>query len=254
MALTDRHRAAIVQAVELVFCRAPFALVAPFENRQAAAAYWYSSYPSEAVDAYRLLERYGARVADFSRREYEIEHPDAITVTVRMGALPEPGKEWLGVLNQGRGKVPCVPEWFERAGTTLQAFNEWVTLVSTLDRDIVSARVVLRDVVEIAKTGGQLARMVPDLLQYLPNEVRNELAVQQRASQLPDKWTGYDRQSVYKMTETIARCYLLPPIDRVGHLRGTVDYAAHAGNRCWAQHIEARSQLINTVRGRKWAR
>ena len=66
----------------------------------------------------------------------------------------------------------------------------------------------------MALTAGQLKRMVPDLLKYLPDDKRDMLHQQVRASTLPFEWAAYDRDRVERAITYIAKCHMLRGIGK----------------------------------------
>lgn len=70
-------------------------------------------------------------------------------------------------------------------------------------------RVLIDDLLEMCVTAGQMRRMVPDLLKYLPPEKVQCLHNQVRASTLPFEWAAYPRDAVDRATTYMAKCHIL---------------------------------------------
>lgn len=91
---------------------------------------------------------------------------------------------------------PAVLDWMRSAITdTIEARNARTVLVD--------------DLLNMCKTAGQMKRMVPELLKYIPPEKSAALHNQVRASTLPYEWAAYDRNAVDRAITYIAKCHML---------------------------------------------
>jgi Zn-dependent M32 family carboxypeptidase len=90
-----------------------------------------------------------------------------------------------------------------------QAFIEWAVHTAQLRDEITEAVQVINDVFDMAKTAGQVKRMVPELLQYLPFKLRSAYEEQKRASSMPFEWAPYDKSKVERMITTVSKGHLL---------------------------------------------
>lgn len=109
--------------------------------------------------------------------------------------------------------VPAAPIPAHTLAATAEEFQalvQWMRACETIRNQIGSAYEVLKRVLDMVTTVGQLKRMVPDLIRYLPTEAREALAEQKRRSSLPAAWASTDRAAVREAVDLIARCYLLP--------------------------------------------
>ena len=86
---------------------------------------------------------------------------------------------------------------------------QWMKDTAMLYDELHQSRITIKEVFNMAKTAGQIKRMVPDLLQYLPLELRNAYQLQVRSSTLPFEWATYDKDKVERMTLTISKGHLL---------------------------------------------
>lgn len=103
---------------------------------------------------------------------------------------------------------------YERLGhVKAEALLEWVNNTGTISLEIERSLATLDLVLKMAKTPGQLRRMVPELVQHLRIEHRRLLAGQARASSVPYEWSAFNRNHVESATNTIAKCKLLPETD-----------------------------------------
>ena len=76
------------------------------------------------------------------------------------------------------------------------------------DDILVSSRVI-EDVMYMAKSAGQIKRMVPELIQYLPKHIQEAFADQKRSSTCPFEWATYPKCDVEIMLATVNKGHLL---------------------------------------------
>jgi hypothetical protein len=96
----------------------------------------------------------------------------------------------------------CVPAVHER-------MSEWIRRCVDLQVEIENAVKQTTTVLTMANTAGQLKRMVPDLLRYLPREYTESAAKQERRSALPYAWASTPREPIYAALNTLAKAALL---------------------------------------------
>lgn len=87
--------------------------------------------------------------------------------------------------------------------------GEWATTASELGVQCIEAKQTIKAVFDMVKTAGQLRRMVPDLIQYLPDYMQKELANQERKSPFPDPWAEFDKSKVERLLVVLARGHLV---------------------------------------------
>lgn len=92
-----------------------------------------------------------------------------------------------------------------------ESFELWVENAAMLRTEVWEAREVLNKVIAMASTAGQLQRMAPDLMRYLPSDYQKAAAKQQRRSQLHADWATTDRAKVREAITVVAKAYLLDP-------------------------------------------
>lgn len=90
-----------------------------------------------------------------------------------------------------------------------ELFLEWIVATSLLRNELKEAREAVTEIFEMAKTAGQIKRMVPDLLQYLPSNLQRAYQNQVRASSLPFEWAPYPKDKVERMMITIGKGHLM---------------------------------------------
>jgi hypothetical protein len=106
-------------------------------------------------------------------------------------------------------------------GNEAEATLDWMANCALYIDEVKEARTVIGDIFEMTETADQLKRMVPDLLQYLPEAVRRAYEEQKRASSLPFNWAAYDKRSVDRMILAVSKGHLLSNIrtnnDNIGY-------------------------------------
>lgn len=88
-------------------------------------------------------------------------------------------------------------------------FWEWAMAAAACAERQLEARKTIHDVTEMLSTAGQLRRMVPDLINYLPRHMQMQLEEQKRASPFPDEWATYPKDRIERMTAALAEGHLL---------------------------------------------
>lgn len=88
-------------------------------------------------------------------------------------------------------------------------FFVWVINSAKLYDDIILSAKALKAILGMAKSAGQIKRMVPDLLQYLPEHIQRAFAEQKRSSTLPFEWATFPKNDVEIMIATINKGHLL---------------------------------------------
>ena len=112
---------------------------------------------------------------------------------------------------------------------------QWARDTAVLYDELKSAQKVVKDVFTMAKTAGQVKRMVPELLQYLPLAQRQAFEEQKRSSTLPFEWAAYPKDAVDKMTITVSKGHLLANMGKTSSNEHTVD---ELDNITWSRHGE----------------
>lgn len=94
--------------------------------------------------------------------------------------------------------------------STAHDFFMWLDQAVDLSEDILCALQTAKDVMDMAKTPGQLRRMVPELYAVAP---LNQKITQSQRSALPYKWAEYPRRNVELLVDLMAKCKLLSEDD-----------------------------------------
>ena len=104
---------------------------------------------------------------------------------------------------------PLAHAWGDQWGK----WCDWARPAGQLVMEMHEAWQTVQQLVNMASTAGQIKRMVPELLNYLPKDKAEELRAQKRSSSIPYEWSAYDRRRVQRMLFCAAKCYLLPKGD-----------------------------------------
>jgi hypothetical protein len=91
----------------------------------------------------------------------------------------------------------------------IELFLEWLLSTAAMRTELTEAVKTISDVMTMAKTAGQVKRMVPDLLQYLPPQLRKAYQDQIRASSLPFEWAPYNKPRVDRLLTALGKGHLL---------------------------------------------
>jgi hypothetical protein len=86
---------------------------------------------------------------------------------------------------------------------------QWIVRCEELKREILNAAETLERVLNMANTAGQLKRMVPDLMRYLPADYNSAVEQQERRSALPRYWASTPREPIYAALNTLAKAAML---------------------------------------------
>lgn len=115
--------------------------------------------------------------------------------------------------------------------SSADAFFDWVRNRAAIATEFTEALATLRCVLEMVTTVGQLRRMIPDVIEYLPEDKQRIIREQQRASSLPAQWAVFDRAAVHRATCALAKAHLMPP-DKANQLQWSMRWH-HTGAHEW---------------------
>lgn len=85
----------------------------------------------------------------------------------------------------------------------------WCNERAIMDAQAREAITVVDQLFTMASTAGQLHRMVPELMHYMGDAYKRQVAEQTKRSPLPDKWSSFDRYAVQRTLITIAKAHLM---------------------------------------------
>jgi hypothetical protein len=211
----------------------------PIKDRKTMIELWHGKFPPELFAALNTLKElgYGANGTggDNFRVAYE-EDGKVYTALIKTTEIacgeevPMPpmrlsqqflnNKEMIRKV-KGRGwqatAMPLSSDYLSKhLGAQAESFTTWMRDTAVLREEIIDAARVIKDVFTMAKTAGQVKRMVPDLLQYMPEGLRAAYEEQKRASTLPFEWAPYEKERVERMILTVSKGHLLNNMGKPG--------------------------------------
>ena len=103
----------------------------------------------------------------------------------------------------------------------------WMKQTAQMREELVVANVALEEIFGMAATAGQIKRMVPDLLQYLPTAQRIAFEEQKRASTVPFEWAPFPKSKVDVMLTQINKGHLLQNMRKPNREQYSVESIDH---------------------------
>jgi len=108
-------------------------------------------------------------------------------------------------------------------------FLTWASAAASANTRQVEARETINAIIQMLSTAGQLRRMVPELVQYLPRCYQESVAAQMRSSPFPEEWAAYPKDKVDRMLAALAEGHLF-------HGMGKRDVSRSGNWFSWAMH------------------
>jgi hypothetical protein len=136
--------------------------------------------------------------------------------------LGRPGRSAMRISENDMGKV---------LGADLtEEVISWMQRTAVLRDQLITANLALTSIFDMAQTAGQIKRMVPDLLQYLPVKQRLAFEEQKRASSAPFEWAPFPKKDVDVMMEMINKGHLLKGLTKPYRHNRDVALIDHTGS------------------------
>jgi hypothetical protein len=211
----------------------------PMTDEQMLAV-WFDGYPQPVLDAIEILQdahflavHEGAHDATptFAVRELGV----GVRFKLRSGQrlfriVPQYGRHRLPLVKCGHVNLRNVL-WstFEKVldSSERKAVIDWVNATAECTVKHKEVKQTIEEVCKMLSTAGQLKRMVPDLVGYLPPSLQEAVMEQKRASPFPDAWASYDKARVDRMLTALAE----------GHLCKGVNQREVTGVYSWAEYL-----------------
>jgi hypothetical protein len=190
--------------------------------------------PQELYDAMDTVKRYGVGMygSHHSKWEYLFELGNDRAMWLRvftpesngLYTLPVPVTAKWKVATLGKdvicgrdvGKHRVVPLEIYKPGMTEEQFQsliDWGEQIVELEREVAQVMFTFDEILKMASTIGQLKRMVPEIVNYAPKNLREALLDQKAQSALPGEWGPYDKTRVVYMLQSLAKFHLLYSIN-----------------------------------------
>lgn len=180
---------------------------------------WERLLPGDLVQHFKIAMRWGYAIPSTSTTNLKVWLDDR-AVILNLGSEHGIGEianaQALGFIQatnavredhwNDHAPVIAKPEAFFGSSEVI----DWMRMSFEDNREAALCRkVLIDDLLEMCVTAGQMRRMVPDLLKYLPPEKVQCLHNQVRASTLPFEWAAYPREMVDRATTYMAKCHIL---------------------------------------------
>ena len=91
--------------------------------------------------------------------------------------------------------------------------REWALNAIHIHTRVEMTRQMLKEILNISNTIGQINRMAPELVKYANPLTQQALTKQERRSPLPEEWMQIDRTVMRSSLDHLTFCYLLPRVE-----------------------------------------
>jgi len=202
--ITNKLKEAITREVGLLLVRGKTANPCPLSAEEVQLA-WNAAIDKPVFRALEELEQAGY---DTSYLKYNnarasiLIHDKTYLVRFPMSLYDRP--ELSG--GAANNFDSCWPLGEEK----LLSFLDWVQNAGQINYEFDNAQWVVNKLLEYCKTVGQLTRAMPDLVNFMPSEIRKELREQRRSSTMPYEWAAFPRDKVDAAQLALAKAHLLP--------------------------------------------
>jgi hypothetical protein len=109
---------------------------------------------------------------------------------------------------------------------------QWMHDCANMREELILANTSLQSIFDMAATAGQIKRMVPELLQYLPARQRAAFEEQKRSSTVPFEWAPFPKKNVDVMLTQINKGHLLQNMRKPERANCTIETIDHV---TWAR-------------------
>lgn len=179
----------------------------PFPLENDLATIWEKSLPREYRKACDTIRTYCKEVGAAPPLETSV----AIHLPVDFGSHLYLVQLYGNKFVKYHHARPVPVEFLGLAPEDAKTFQDWCEQTAAIGRKIDEAWWTIDRLFSMASTAGQLKRMAPDLLRYLPENLQRAANMQDRRSRLPPEWTTFPRGNVHNMVTLVATCYMLDP-------------------------------------------
>ena len=222
VAIPQRTKAITVNGLTAMLDKFPGTIPCPLSKPDFVKLYM-SAFPSQLLDEMRSVAAAG----------YELNYSNFPPVaTLVLGKPDDPLGFWCirhGDLEKRLPKFPrhdrntmrqyvgrhrnivlfCRDDLVNLFGEKSDDILAWCNERAIMDAQAREAITVVDQLFRIASTAGQLHRMVPELMHYMDDAYKRQVAEQTKRSPLPDKWSSFDRDAVQRTLITIAKAHLM---------------------------------------------
>jgi hypothetical protein len=221
-AMDNRNSSKLSFALRNVLLNSVKFLKCPLSDEEMHAI-WHYGYPVELISAINVLQQHGfpvqcsTRSATFVVADYQY-----LGRGIGIRFFIDHGRNFLQIPRQGPLRIMMKPVgstyirpvpyqvFYDVLGNDARdKVFEWAISAATMNERHAGAKKAVDDIIKMCSTAGQLRRMVPELVKYLPPDLQSHLAEQTRASPFPDQWATYPKDNVEKMLSALAEGHLL---------------------------------------------
>jgi hypothetical protein len=229
----------------------------PITDRAQMVELWNTKFPADLKESVRVLGTYrigmgaGSLTTDMLRWCTEI-NGELYCALVRLEELGPLSQEKMmqGVLQYafgtsigtlaGKGvyrevhldnkatRSTCIELTHQDMHTVLGAdltdeVISWMRQTAVMRDELIVANRALQAIFDMAQTAGQIKRMVPDLLQYLPVQQRLAFEEQKRSSTVPFDWAPFPKDQVDVMLTQVNKGHLLQNMRKPNRQQASVE-------------------------------
>lgn len=204
--LSDQDRTAIKKAVDHLFGRAITHFPCPLQTMDERRDLYWCSRTDQQLQA--LSELHTDRIAVF-RNHYEVELSighEAYAMFLKRADSSDNDDYFWGAPMMG-GVIPL--ERIRQRVPKAEDLLSWLGTTKKLGAECALAFPTFMELLRMCSTAGQVRRVLPELVDFMPSTVKLILGKQTRASNVPFEWSAFDRSRVEQLTNTMAKCMLL---------------------------------------------
>ena len=213
----------------------------PMTDEQMLAV-WFDGFPQPILDAMAVLD--GADFINIKSGAYGRPYTETFAIPelglgMRLKLADDSG-QFLKRPRHGEHAMPHiiirsrhmpVLSWgvFTRHLSEAEAKSvlDWANAACECNTRHREAIGTIEDICKMLSTSGQLRRMVPELVGYLPPHSQAALAEQTRASPFPAQWATYPKDRVERLVACLAE----------GHLVKGISKRSVDSNYSWAEYL-----------------
>lgn len=189
---------------------------------------WHSRYSPEVLAAVELLLKEDCSVGRWSNSQvihYQVGQR-VYHINMHSGSAEEQLLDEYRRDRRAQNVITLPTDVAKAVGDDqARALSCWAQELTAFENAAQASILTLDRLLEMTTTAGQFARMVPEIVAFLPIKKQSIVQMQEKASRLPPQWSAFQREPVHAMTEHLTKCSLLPEIksqegcNRLGHNR-----------------------------------
>lgn len=204
--LSDNDRSSIQTAMDQLFGRVITHFPCPLQTMDERRDLFWCSLDNTQLHALKVMHEHRTSVF-YNRSEATISiDQEHVQIFLKKHDSSDNAGYFWGApqqsdhvsLDRVYSRVPKAPE-----------LMEWLETTRTLGAECALAMVTFLELLRMCSTPGQVRRVLPELVDFMPTKIKLLLGKQTRASNTPFEWSAFDRSRVEQLTNTMAKCMLL---------------------------------------------